>query len=144
MRGHWRQLGNVIELVLPSAHRSPQPKWQIDRFSHFWTAYRRVSLGKPGHVLSPNNSPLAWGIWAPSNTCFFGPTQVHNPNGISIGSAVFALLTAERPYTSQWATPFPLKIAPSNGKMYTHPIHDSLGPSDSLFSEKDTNDSITR
>jgi len=26
----------------------------------------------------------------PFNTCFLGPTQFHNPNGISIGSAVFA------------------------------------------------------
>ena len=29
----------------------------------------------------------------PSNTCFFWPIRVHNPNGISIGSAVFAGLT---------------------------------------------------
>ena len=27
------------------------------------------------------------------NTCFHGSTRVHNPNGISIGSAVFARLT---------------------------------------------------
>ena len=30
----------------------------------------------------------------PSNICFFGPTRVHNPNDISIGSATFAQLTA--------------------------------------------------
>jgi len=29
----------------------------------------------------------------PSNTWFLGPTRVHNPKGISIGSAVFAGLT---------------------------------------------------
>jgi len=29
------------------------------------------------------------------NTCFLGPTRVHNLNGISIGSAIFAKLTAE-------------------------------------------------
>jgi len=29
----------------------------------------------------------------PSNTCFLGPTRVHNPNCISIGSAVFAGFT---------------------------------------------------
>ena len=28
------------------------------------------------------------------NTCFLGLTRVHNPNGISIGSAIFAQLTA--------------------------------------------------
>jgi len=32
----------------------------------------------------------------PSNTCFIGPIWVHNPNGISIGSAVFACMT-DRP-----------------------------------------------
>ena len=30
--------------------------------------------------------------------CFIQPTRVHNPSGISIGSAVFAPLTAESPY----------------------------------------------
>ena len=34
------------------------------------------------------------------NLCFLQPTRVHNPNGISIGSAVFAQLTAD---TLQWA-----------------------------------------
>jgi len=29
----------------------------------------------------------------PHNTCFLGPTQVFLPNGISIGAAVFAVLT---------------------------------------------------
>jgi len=34
-------------------------------------------------------------VCTPPNTCFLGPTRVHNPNGISIGlgSAVFAGLT---------------------------------------------------
>ena len=38
------------------------------------------------------NCPFAWGSGPPSrpNTWFLGPTRVQNPNGISIGSAVFA------------------------------------------------------
>jgi len=36
------------------------------------------------------------------NFCFLQPTRVHNPNGKSIGSAVFAQLTAESPYILQW------------------------------------------
>jgi len=32
---------------------------------------------------------------APRLTCFFGPTCVHTPNGISINSAIFAQLAAE-------------------------------------------------
>ena len=34
-------------------------------------------------------------VCTPPDTCFLGPTRVHNPNCISIGSAVFAQLTAE-------------------------------------------------
>jgi len=33
----------------------------------------------------------------------FGPTRIHSPNGKPIGSAVFAQLTVESPYTLQWA-----------------------------------------
>jgi len=36
MRAHWCHLANTIEVVLPSAHPRPQPKRQIDRFSHFF------------------------------------------------------------------------------------------------------------
>jgi len=54
-----------------------------------------------------------------SNTWFLRPVRAHNPNGISIGSAVFAQMTAECPYTLQWDAPFPLKIAPSHGAIWT-------------------------
>jgi len=37
--------------------------------------------------------PSHGGCWPTSNTWFLGPTRVLNPNGISIGSAVFAGLT---------------------------------------------------
>jgi len=36
------------------------------------------------------------GIWTPSNTWFPGSIQVLNPNGSSIGAAVFAGLTSVR------------------------------------------------
>jgi len=39
---------------------------------------------------NPQNYPFLWGISTPSSTWFFGPTRVSHPNGISIGSAVFA------------------------------------------------------
>jgi len=42
MRAHWHHLANMIELVLPSAHPSQQPKQNIDRFSHFFTAHGSV------------------------------------------------------------------------------------------------------
>jgi len=113
MRAHWRHLENTTELVLLSANESPQPKWQIDQFSHLRTAHGRVSSSMPCMSFPLIIAPLHWRIWDPSNTCFLGFTRDHNPNGISIGSAIFAQLTAEFPYTLQWATLYP-KTAPSH------------------------------
>jgi len=56
-----------------------------------------------------------------------GPTQVHIPNGISIGSAVFAQITAEGPYTFKLAAP-PHKIAFSHGEIWTPSNAWFLGP----------------
>jgi len=60
---HWHHLQNTIELVLPSAHLSPQPKWQIDLFSRFCTAHSRKSLyfkmGRPFPKIAPSHG----GIW---------------------------------------------------------------------------------
>jgi len=39
-------------------------------------------------------APSHGGIWTPSNTWFFWSTQMLNPNGSSIGAAVFAGLTS--------------------------------------------------
>jgi len=46
-----------------------------------------------------------------------------------IGSAVFAHLTTESPYTLQWAPLF-LIIVPSHEDLDRHLTHDSLGPSE--------------
>jgi len=43
--------------------------------------------------LFPSKLPLFMGSGPQSNTWFLGPTRVHNPNGISIGSSVVAGLT---------------------------------------------------
>jgi len=43
-------------------------------------------------VISPQRCPFLWRIWSPSNTQFLGSTRVHNSNGISIDSAIFAEL----------------------------------------------------
>jgi len=50
--------------------------------------------------------------WPPSNTWFLRPIQGHNPNGIPIGSAVFAQTTVECPYTLQWDAHSSPKICP--------------------------------
>ena len=64
--------------------------------SHYGTYDRRVSLYfTMGRPFSSKNLPLPMGGSEPaSNTWFFGPTQVLNPNGSSIGAAVFAGLTS--------------------------------------------------
>ena len=67
----------------------------------------------------------------PSNTCFYGPTQVHISNEISIGSAIFAQLTAEQPYLYNGPTLFPFKIALHMGDQDPHLTH---GPLSSLES----------
>ena len=71
--------------------------------------------------------PFPCRIWTPSNTWFLGPTRAHNPNGISIGSAVFAQLAAERPYTLQWAAVYPQNYPFPRGDL----MHDSFGVSES-------------
>ena len=82
--------------LLRLAHPSPQPKLQIDRFSRFCTAHGRKSLyfTYNGRPFPPQDCPFPRGMLTPSNTSFLEPTQVLNPNGISIGSAVFAELTS--------------------------------------------------
>jgi len=49
----------------------------------------------------------------------FGPMRAHDPNGTSIGSAVFAQMTTECPYTLQCFACFPLKIVPSHVGIWT-------------------------
>ena len=48
-----------------------------------------------GRPFSPQNLPLPMvGSEPPSNTWSLGPSQVLNPDGITIGSAIFAGLTS--------------------------------------------------
>jgi len=54
-------------------------------------------------------APFHWVSGPSSNMWFLWPTRIHNPNSISIGSAVFAGLKVDCPYTLQWAETFPFK-----------------------------------
>jgi len=74
----------------------------------------------------PTKLPLPMGGTTPHLIQFLEPIQAHNLNSTSTGSAVFAQMTVKCPYTSQWATPSPLKIAPSNGGCGPHLINGSL------------------
>jgi len=65
--------------VQPSLHRLP---WSVPILYN----------GTP--ILPQKFAPSHGGIWTPSNTWFPGPIQLLNPNGSSIGAAVFAGLTS--------------------------------------------------
>jgi len=54
--------------------------------------------------------------------------RAHNPNGTSIGSAVFAQMTAECLYTLQWFACFPLNFAPSHDGVWTSCNTRFIGP----------------
>jgi len=129
MWAHWRHLANTTELVLPSVHSSPQPKWlvslgtlappantveialpgppefttqtanrSVQSFLH--SSRQKVPILYNGRPFPPK-LPFLTGIWTPSN------------------SAVFAQMTAECPYTLQWATPSPRSKLPHHGNFWT-------------------------
>jgi len=52
-------------------------------------------------------------------TWFLRSTRAHNPNGISVGSAVFVQRTAECPYTLPWDAPFPHQNCPFSWGTWT-------------------------
>ena len=76
-RAHWRHLANTIELVLPSAHLSPQSKRQMDRFNRFCTAYDRKCLYFPMGTPIHQNCPFPWKFWTAHVTRdAFGPSPL--------------------------------------------------------------------
>jgi len=82
---------HLTQYTLPCTYPSPQPKQHIDRFSHF-AQLAAVSLACPGTSFPLKIAPSHGAIWTPSNTLFLRPILAQIPNGISIGSVVFARL----------------------------------------------------
>jgi len=128
---HWRHLPNTIELVLPSAHPSPHPKWQIDRFSCFCTAHGRKSLYFTMGALSPKIAPSMGDL---------NPHLTHDSLGLSEPTTHRASLPV-LPFLHRWphsvpilyngynGTPlFPVTITPSHGGSGPHLIFGSVGP----------------
>jgi len=71
MLAHWRLLANTTELVLSSAHPSPQSKRQIDWFGRSGTAYSNTAeMGSSFPQIAPSNGVPG----PPNNTWFPGPT----------------------------------------------------------------------
>jgi len=82
----------------------------------------------PSTRIAPSNggSELSCSTWC------FGPIRTRNPNGTSIGSTVFAQMTADCAYTLQWFACFPSKLPLSILTMTSGPheigLRDLLGP----------------
>jgi len=78
---------------------------------------------------------LPWGHisatwWIRLNLCFLWPSRVHNPNGKSTGSEVFAQHMEESPYILQWV-PLSLQNCPFPwGDLDPHLTCNSLGLSE--------------
>jgi len=134
MMAYWRHLANTTELqnlciLRPTGVHSPNDK-------PIGSAVLAQVMAEGAYTLqwAPLSPELPLSMkrsGPPSNAWCFGPMRAHNPNGTSIGSAVFAQMTAERPYTLHWFARFPLKIALSHGGSRPHAIHGSLGPPES-------------
>jgi len=86
------------EAITQTASRSVQPFLNRPRQS--------VAILYNGPPLSPSlKIALSHeGSGPPSNTWFPGPTRVLNPNGISVGSAVFAGLSSVTDRQMDWQT----------------------------------------
>jgi len=103
------------------ARPSPQLKQHLDQFSHFCTDDRRVSLYfSMGRPFALKIAASHEGIWTPSNWWFPEPTRVLNPNGISIGSAVFAGLTGVTDIPTNRQTDIPLYSIVNNKPHFSY------------------------
>jgi len=101
----------------------------MDGFSRFCTAYGRKCLYFTTGNPIPPELPLPMGdLDLPCNIWCFWPIRLHNPNGTSIGSAVFAQMTAKWLYTLQRFACFPLKIAPFHVGIWTSCITWFIAP----------------
>ena len=127
---HWRHLANTIEFVHPSAHSSPQPKRQMDRFIRFCIAYGAkclyFTMGAPIH----QNCPFPWGIWISHVTHdAFGPHESTTQTANRSVQPFFHRSRKSVAIRYNGPPPLALKIAPSHiGDLDPHVglIHGSL------------------
>jgi len=128
MRAHWRHLANRVTLCIlrPTGVRNQNGKWIG------WAVFARLTTESAYTLqwapLSTRIAPPMGDLDLPCNTWCFRPIRVHNPNGTSIGSAVFAQMTAECFYTLQRFACFPLKIVPSHVGIWTSCNTRFIGP----------------
>jgi len=93
------------------------------------SSWQKVPILYNGHPFPPKLLLPMEGPGPPSKLWFLGPVWADNPNDITIGSSVLAQMSAECPYTLQWAIP---PLPPQNcpfpwGNLDPHLIHGFLG-----------------
>ena len=85
----WRQCASITPQRTHTLYQCYPP---LSRFKYI-DCQTRPGTYWAGHFC-PSQLPLPmWGSEPPSNTWFLAATGVHNPNGISISSAVFGQIT---------------------------------------------------
>jgi len=102
---------NVFSGTLNPTHFTSRPynpngKWIGSSVQPFLHSLRhKVPIMYNGRPYPPE-LPFPMGdLDLPCNIWCFGPMRAHNPSGTSIGSAVFAQMTAECPYTGLPVSP---------------------------------------
>ena len=100
-----------------SCHSSPQPKRQMDRFSHFSTAYgTKVPILCTGRTY-PSELPFPWGIW----TCHVTHDALAHasPQAKRHLDRFSRVYTDDRRVSLYWFACFPLKIVPFHVGIWT-------------------------
>jgi len=97
----------------PIRVHSPNSKSVGSAVSVQFTAESAYTLQWGTGPFPPKLSLLMGGWGPPSFSWFLEADRAHNPNCITIGSAIFAQVTVECLYTLQWV-PLSQKIAPSH------------------------------
>jgi len=132
MRAQWRHQANTIELVHPSVHSSPQPKRQMNRFSHFLQSLRHkvpiIYNGRPIH----QNCPFPWGIWTSHVTHdAFGPCQPTTQTAPRSVQPCFHRWQRSVPILDNGLPVSPSKLPLPMLASEPHVIRGSLGPPES-------------
>jgi len=131
-RAHWHHLVNTIELVLSSAHPTPQPKWQINQLQLFLhSSQQKVPIFYNGMPRFPKIAPSC-GVSGPH--LIYASLGQSDPTTQTASPSVQPLL--HRYYRVYlyftMGRPFPLKLPLPVGDLdHPHLICGSVGPPES-------------
>jgi len=111
--------------MLPLAHKTPNTERSVQLFLH--SSRQRLAILHNSPPLYPLKLSLLMRDLDPIKYVVPWAYMNPRPNGISIGSSVFAQLKAERPSILQWSALSPLKLPIRMCDLDPHLMHDSLG-----------------